>query len=486
MEDNWLLKEPNLRLEAILNAIGRDDKDIIIVDKDMKIIWANRNFEKWAGRLGDIKGKCCYQVYQNRDEPCENCPALKTFRTGRLEKTKQCVYDTQGNRRFCNFISVPLKDESRKVIAVVESIINLTERIELEHKLKLIKDELQAVFDGIEDGICVIDRDYQILRANQGILKIFDKRNFSDLLGRKCFIEYFENWRTCSNCPVQKTFESGKPCRLTKIYQKRDKKKVILDITTCSIRDCEGRIVRVVVYMRDITEVVNLEEQVLFNERLTEVGELAAGIAHEIKNPLGNIVAATQFCLSKQQLNEKTKNYLEIILRNAENANKIVKQLLSFAKPRELSFKLENITRPINRVCTLVKTKCVKQKVSVIKKWPRSIPSILLDSDLLEQTFLNLILNALDAMPNGGRLTITALVDIQKNEIVVNFVDTGEGISPENLDKVIDPFFTTKETGIGLGLSFVRHAIDCHKGKMSIKSKVDQGTKVIIRLPILR
>jgi len=486
MEDNRLLKESSLKLEAILNVIGGDDKEIIIVDKDMKIIWANHNFKKKAGILKDIKGKFCYQVYQNRDEPCEDCPVLKTFRTGRIKKTKQYIYDTQGDRRFCSFISMPIKNEPGKVIAVVESVIDLTERIELEYKLKLIKDELQTIFDGIEDGIYVIDKNYQILRANQGLLKIFDKRDFSDLLGRKCFIEYFENWRTCSNCPAQKTFENAKPCRLTKIYQKRNKNKLILDIATFPLKDDEGRVIQVIVYLKDITNMVNLEEQVLFNERLTEVGELAAGVAHEIKNPLGNIVAATQFCLLKQKMNEKTKNYLKIILRNAENANKIIKQLMTFAKPRELSFKLENITHVINKVCSLVETKRVKQKVSVIKKWPRSIPTILLDSDLLEQAFLNIILNSLEAMSNGGRLTITALVNIQQNEIVVSFIDTGKGISPENLDKVINPFFTTKETGIGLGLSFVRHAIDCHKGKISIKSKVDQGTEVIIKFPILR
>ena len=486
MEDNWLLKKSNLKLEEILNAIDGENKEIIIVGKDMKIIWANHNFEKQAGRLKDIKGKFCYQVYQNRDEPCENCPVLNTFRTGRVKKIKQYIYDTQGNRIFCNFISMPVKNERRKVIAVVELITNLTERIELEHKLKAIKDELQAIFDGTEDGIYVIDENYQILRANQRILKIFDKRSFSDLLGKRCFIEYFDNRRTCRDCPVQKTFKNAKLYRLTKIYQKRNKTKVILDITAFPLKDDEGRVIQVIVYLKNVTDMVNLEEQVLFNERLTEVGELAAGVAHEIKNPLGNIVAAAQFCLFKQQINEKTKKYLEIILRNAENANKIIKQLMTFAKPRELSFKLKNITQVINKVCSLVGTKCTKQKVSIFKKWSRSIPPILLDNDLLEQTFLNLILNAFDAMPNGGDLTITALVNIKQNEIVVSFVDTGKGISPENLDKVIEPFFTTKETGIGLGLSFVRHAIDCHKGKMSIKSKVDQGTEVWVRFPILR
>jgi signal transduction histidine kinase len=299
-------------------------------------------------------------------------------------------------------------------------------------------------------------------------------------------MEYFENDEICSNCPAQKAREEAKSCRSTKIYQKKDKSKLILDIAAFPLQDEEGKISRVIVYTKDITDIINLEERVLFTERLTEVGELAAGVAHEIKNPLGNIVAAAQYCLLKQPLNEKSKNYLEIILRNAENANKIIKQLMTFAKPQELSFKVEDVTLSIDRVCSLVETKFAKQKVDIIKKWPKDIPPILLDSDMLEQAFLNLILNSLDAMPEGGRLIITAFVAGEQNEVVVSFVDSGKGISSENLEKVCEPFFTTKEAGLGLGLSFVRHAIDCHRGKMSIRSKVGQGTEITLRFPILR
>ena len=458
----------------------------VIIDEDMTISMVNAQFEKLSGYTKDqIKNKMNLKEFIVPEE----LEKMRNYHIDRIKPGKNPpteyeirLIDKKGNIRNI-FMRIGMVPNTKKSIA---SLMDITERKNAEKNIKSAKDELQAIFDGIEDGICVIDENYQILRANQRILKIFDKRSFSDLLGKRCFIEYFDNRKTCRNCPVQKTFENAEPCRLTKIYQKRNKTKVILDITAFPLKDDEGRVIQVIVYLKNITDMVNLEEQVLFNERLTEVGELAAGVAHEIKNPLGNIVAAAQFCLFKQQINEKTKNYLEIILRNAESANKIIKQLMTFAKPRELSFKLENTTDVIDRVCILVETMCAKQKVTVIKKWSKSIPPILLDSNLLEQTFLNIILNALDAMPNGGDLTITALVNIEQSEVLVSFIDTGEGISPENLDKVIEPFFTTKETGIGLGLSFVRHAIDCHKGKTSIKSKVGQGTEVWVRFPILR
>ena len=445
----------------------------MVIDEDMTISMVNAQFEKLSGYTKDqIKNKMNLKEFIVPEE----LEKMRNYHIDRIKPGKNPpteyeirLIDKKGNIRNI-FMRIGMVPNTKKSIA---SLMDITERKNAEKNIKSAKDELQAIFDGIEDGICVIDESYQILRANQRILKIFDKRSFSDLLGKRCFIEYFDNRKTCRNCPVQKTFENGESYRLTKIFQKRNKNKVMLDMTAFPLKDDEGRVIQVIVYLKNITD-------------MTEVGELAAGVAHEIKNPLGNIVAAAQFCLFKQQINEKTKNYLEIILRNAESANKIIKQLMSFAKPRELSFELENITHVIDKVCILVETMCAKQKVTVIKKWSKSIPPILLDSNLLEQTFLNIILNALNAMPNGGDLTITALVNIKQNEILVSFIDTGKGISPENLDKVIEPFFTTEETGIGLGLSFVRHAIDCHKGKMSIKSKVGQGTEVWVRFPILR
>jgi PAS domain S-box-containing protein len=445
----------------------------MVIDEDMTISMVNAQFEKLSGYTKDqIKNKMNLKEFIVPEE----LEKMRNYHIDRIKPGKNPpteyeirLIDKKGNIRNI-FMRIGMVPNTKKSIA---SLMDITERKNAEKNIKSAKDELQAIFDGIEDGICVIDESYQILRANQRMLKIFDKRSFSDLLGKRCFIEYFDNRRICGNCPVQKAFENGESYRLTKIFQKRNKNKVMLDMTAFPLKDDEGRVIQVIVYLKNITD-------------MTEVGELAAGVAHEIKNPLGNIVAAAQFCLFKQQINEKTKNYLEIILRNAESANKIIKQLMTFAKPRELSFKLENTTDVIDRVCILVETMCAKQKVTVIKKWSKSIPPILLDSNLLEQTFLNIILNALDAMPNGGDLTITALVNIEQSEVLVSFIDTGEGISPENLDKVIEPFFTTKETGIGLGLSFVRHAIDCHKGKTSIKSKVGQGTEVWVRFPILR
>jgi signal transduction histidine kinase len=290
----------------------------------------------------------------------------------------------------------------------------------------------------------------------------------------------------CENCPAEMVFKDSNAHHAHKISNITDKGRIILAVSTFPIKDDDGRVNNAIVHVKNITETVKLEDQILYQERLTGIGELAAGIAHEIRNPLGNIAASAQLCLSKHELPINAMKHLRIILKNSENANKIVKSLLGFAKQREISFKIGDINQVIKSACELVKARCAKRHVILTKKLPRRLPQIILDENAMEEAFLNFILNALDAMTKGGRLIITAYLDSQNNEIVVNFSDTGEGIPQEYLDKIFQPFFTTKRDGVGLGLCLAQQVINYHKGKLNIKSKVMQGTEVEVRLPISR
>jgi PAS domain S-box-containing protein len=483
MEEIKLIDESTKELKAILEGIG---EGISIIDEDLKIVWVNPLIERWAGHLDDLKGKNCYKAYQKKDQPCENCPTLKTFKTRKIQKARQHAYDTKGDIKYFEFITAPMFDEDGRMQAVVELAVDLTDKIKLEHKLKETKDRLQAIFDGIGDGVSVIDREYQILRINRAILEMFKKRDFSELLGKKCFIEYHKKEVICENCPVEKTFQIGEPAHITKAYEGPDKRKIVLDISSFPIKDEEGEVIQVVEYIKDVTNSVKLEDQLLCQERLAATGELAAGIAHEIRNPLGNISASAQFVLSKYKLNEILKKHLKIILKNAQSANRIIKDLLDFAKPNEVSFKIGSCLEVIESVCNLVKAKCAKQHVRLVKRISRRLPLILMDKKQLEEAFLNFILNSIDAMPEGGRLTITVYPDSENNEIILNFMDTGCGISPENLPELFQPFFTTKDDGVGLGLYLARQVIGYHKGKVNIESKLGEGTKVIVRLAIQR
>lgn len=371
-------------------------------------------------------------------------------------------------------------EEPKALCEEIDLSIDLAKKL---HALEGIKRTLQTIFDGIEDEIFVINREYEIVRVNKAVLNKFGEKGFREILGRKCFNELFQHDAICDNCPAEKTFKDGTSGQLTTISREVGKKGVILNKYTFPIKDEDGDVIQVIEYIKNISLVVKLEDRLFHSERLSGIGQLAAGIAHEIRNPLGNIKAAAQFCLTKYEPDEQIRKHLKIILKNAERVNRVIKDLLNLAKPGEASFKIGCIDKVINSVCGLVGARCFKQDVHLTKKFPRGLPQLLLDEKLLEETFINLVLNALDAMPKGGRLVITAYYDHNAGEIIISFADSGCGISENDLKKVFVPFFTTKKNGTGLGLSLAQQIIELHKGKIHIESK-PYGTEVTVRLPV--
>lgn len=339
----------------------------------------------------------------------------------------------------------------------------------------------QTIVDCIEDGIHIINRDHEIISANKGILNMFGKRDLSEVLGRKCFSEYHRLEAACDNCPSVKTFKEGTSNYLSKAIRGVDGKKLFLKKITFPVKDADGNVAQVIEHIKDITYLSELEERLSYSERLAGIGKLAAGVAHEIRNPLSNIKAAVQLCLSKYEPDEMIGKHLKIILRSTNRVNRVINDLINLARPHEVSFITGDINNIINRAFDFVKERCLKQHVRVTKRFQRKLPQFYLDEKLLEESFLNIIINALDAMPKGGRLIITTYYDYDADEIKVSFFDSGYGISEDDLGKVFDPFFTTKRDGTGLGLSLAAQTIELHKGKIHIHSKPDYGTEVTIR-----
>ncbi|MBL7148442.1 MAG: tetratricopeptide repeat protein [Candidatus Cloacimonetes bacterium] len=235
---------------------------------------------------------------------------------------------------------------------------------------------------------------------------------------------------------------------------------------------------------KEITERKQLQNQLIRSERLAGIGELSAGIAHEIRNPLGNISSSAQICLTKYKPGKKIKQFLEIIQEDSGKANAKIKGLLDFANPREVSFKLGSIYNVIKKVITSVNARCLEHKIKIINNYKKQLPDILLDTKWLEQAFLNLFLNAINAMPDGGKLTVSGEDDKKSKQLIITIEDTGTGISKSDLSKIFDPFFSTREDGVGLGLSLCHQIIEDHKGKIEIESQINKGTKVIVTFPI--
>ena len=233
---------------------------------------------------------------------------------------------------------------------------------------------------------------------------------------------------------------------------------------------------------KEIQERKDLQNQLMRSERLAGVGELAAGIAHEIRNPLGNISSSVQICLSKFKHPKEVQQFLEIIQEDSNKANSIIKGLLDFANPRDVNFKKGSIYKVLKNVVKRIDARCQEKNITVSLDSSGALSNFLIDAKWLEQAFLNLAVNAINAMPNGGRLEIN--VKQIKNTIKINCTDTGQGISKKNLSKIFDPFFTTREDGVGLGLSLTHQIFEDHKGSIQIESIEKVGTKVIVEIPI--
>ena len=250
-------------------------------------------------------------------------------------------------------------------------------------------------------------------------------------------------------------------------------------------------------------ELKEMQNKLIQSEKLKAIGQLASGVAHEMRNPLGIImqgVAYLEQIISPED--KESSETLSMVKESAQRADRIVISLLDFSRAAKLELRLEYIDSILESSLNLVKTEL--KKIEVIREKQEDLPKVLVDKNKLTQVFINLFMNAIHAMPEGGKLTIRSFVkhleerinslderldnsfEAGENVLVVEIGDTGMGISEENLKRIFDPFFTTKSLGkgTGLGLSVSQNIIIMHKGLMEVKSQVQKGTRVIITLRI--
>jgi PAS domain S-box-containing protein len=408
-------------------------------------------------------------------------------------------------------------------LAYLRDITNRKQREkELQESIKKVtqaKQEWESLVYSLSELVLLLDKRGYIIRSNRGA----EKRGLAHADNEKGQTPHdvLHPYCTKSDCYLNKFISSslknaasGKPAelevkdealqryldiRMRPIYTQWDKTaRSKPDITNSDTKRAQESFAVLVVH--DITErrqakeslaeaygeLEETQQELIRIEKLALLGKFSSGIAHEIRNPLANIRASAQFCLAQYKLNKEIKKHLGIMLRNSEHANKIIKDLIDLAKPSEVSLKPGKISDMINKVCDLVKTRCEKQHIIVHTKISRRLPPILMDEERMEKAFLNFVLNALDAMPKGGKLTMNVYPHFDKNKVIITIQDTGKGIPQEDLENIFHPFFTTKRTGIGLGLCLADQVVSSHKGKLSVTSTVGEGAMITIELPIAR
>jgi signal transduction histidine kinase len=225
-------------------------------------------------------------------------------------------------------------------------------------------------------------------------------------------------------------------------------------------------------------------EELSQKHKLAALGEFAARVAHEIKNPLGIIKGSAQIILDKDSSSEIKTEVWTYIIEEIDRLNRKVMNILDYARPRTMSLEPTDINDLIEKTLYFGETQHIKgEGVNIVKKFDNNLPVIKADPEMMRQALLNLLINSYQAVREKGEIIISTFID-QEGWLKISFRDTGEGIPEKDLDKIFDPFFTTKKEGTGLGLSIVRQIIDNHKGKIQIESKVGEGTEIAILLPV--
>jgi two-component system, NtrC family, sensor histidine kinase PilS len=281
----------------------------------------------------------------------------------------------------------------------------------------------------------------------------------------------------------------ARPFRFNGQIVKKDGSSALLGMTASLLRDDADAVRGIILVFQDITKLIEMEEQVKIKERLATVGSLAAGIAHEIRNPLASLSGSIQVLQGELDLQDDNKHLMDIVVRETDRLNTIIMEFLEYARLKNAQNDRIELSPVLDETIMLLKN-CREFKGD-IRITHQVDPRVVVqgDSQRLRQVFWNLLINACQAMPKGGEITVTARSysgtkeDTDWCEIII--ADTGQGIANDDRDRIFNPFFTTKTGGTGLGLAIVYRIIEDHRGTITVESVPGKGTQFIIRLPII-
>jgi two-component system, NtrC family, sensor kinase len=364
--------------------------------------------------------------------------------------------------------------------------IRAAEKVKWSEEIMRSQNRLQALFDGAPDAIAIVDRNYRILTVNRTALTWY-KRGMEDFVGRLCHQEFQNRPDLCINCPAEESFRTGRPAFRERASLVAGGNKYYLQIFTFPLRDRNGQVAEVVEYVKDVTAEKELQQQIIQSERLAVVGRMAANVAHEIKNPLGTIVLNAE--LLDEELDKmgpdrtgEARELLTVIKSEVDRLLEVAEEYLQFARLPKIKLEEGNPNEVINDLLLFLREEVEERKILLVENLDPRLPPVQLDPKQLRQAFLNIIKNSFEAMPDGGKLTVSTAQRDGKVEITIG--DTGKGIPEESQDLVFTPFFSTKHGGTGLGLSITSHIVKEHKGTIHFKSYEGLGTSFTIRLPI--
>ena len=378
----------------------------------------------------------------------------------------------------------------------------LQQRNDLEATHAEVRDRFQEVADlkrytdsilsSITSGIVTLDLDGRVATMNPAA-EILTGLFAEEITGRYC-AEVFAHTPEVAEILMETLSSRSGTANVSLTLRRLNGTTVPVEMGTAPLRRLEGKDLGVVGVFRDVSQVRELEGQLRRSDRLAALGTLAAGLAHEIKNPLASLRTFTRIIPRKFEDPRFRETFMRVVPHELERINGIVEQLLELARPSRLRPAPTAIPVLLDRVLELYANELDTKQVVVVREYARDLPTLGADQDRLYEAFVNLVSNALEAMETGGRLTVRTgwhrgaeaeAGGTGRRRMRVEIEDSGSGISPSEADKVFDPFFTTKAAGTGLGLALTHKIIEDHGGSISFRSAPGVGTTFTVVLPMV-
>jgi PAS domain S-box-containing protein len=361
--------------------------------------------------------------------------------------------------------------------------LTLRNKEKVEEDLDTTQGLLESFFENTPEGIAILDQQGKILRANKGFEKMVGTLE-SDAIGLN-FKTIFRNHDNILEI-FGEVLGGSNITDIEMIHQRENGDTINLLISLSNIQSKHTHNISAVI--KDITEqkkyeheLQKTEELLRKSEKLAVVGELAAGVAHEIRNPLTTLKGFTQLLML--DLDQKRLSMLNLMKSELNRIEMITNEFMVIAKPQAINYKINNLKDIVSQVLSIMEPQATLQNIDINILFKNTEPYVQCDENQLKQVFINIIKNAFEAMPNGGNLTVE-IYESDNGDIAISIKDTGEGIPEEIIPRLCEPFYTLKEKGTGLGLMVSYRILEAHKGKIEFSSDLKKGTTVTVKLPL--
>ncbi len=457
--------------DAIFEALLNDDNSRV----DAHIEWITRIRLEGGFSLSEVQN--AYELYRTTVMPIllKNLSGKELLRA--LEKTNACLLYTI--KKFSNYYQSLHEKEIRDHAEVLEQEVeNRTRELgESESKYRVLVEE-------INDGYFVNQAGH-IVFANQAFCDLHGYTP-EEIIGKP----YTEIIASRSLPMVQRLYEkrmAGENSDDLYVYLRRHKNGDTIPTENKVKRILYQGEYAVAGICRDITERMETEKRIRESERLAHIGKLTTSLAHEIRNPLSSVKMNSQIILKNTDLDGNDKRRMEIIVHEISRLERILDEMLDFARPIRLNLQPLAVNTVMDACIDAMDARIREKGIRVVRRYERSLPLVALDQEKMEQGVINILLNAIDALPEGGKIIVaTGQSGGKARALSIEISDDGPGVSAEDIPFVFDPFFSNKKKGTGLGLSNVKRIIEAHGGKGAISLVKPHGTRVTLTIPIRR